>query len=387
MQHDPIENGELKPNSAKIMPLETIDKHEQLPKDEPQQYIETSEQTEMREKLGQFEKSGKFGQLDKIEMGKAESIEIADIPITKQEKTLEQESQPPKSAKNVEKLPLESVTTNGTASANVVPEKASNEKPRSSKSKKNHYKNDHEKLTDGVNHKPDEKLKSSKSVDKLIERPLVPTSKANEHTKDSKPPRTALRSASIRPISARPSAPRRRDRNVRQILHTESFVQDSTDPSKSDKKNMMPEFDDADNIVITDTITDNVMSIDELVGNRVDDVKIDGKQGHLVQQILETQTAILKSDAKNDVAVVNLVTFLILLHIILMLTFSVDFRRKYIERSEIHNTQHGRIAENDSKAIIVHYTVGQNDGIFSRRRRCNANRTVDVAKGGRSCRS
>lgn len=315
MQHDPIENGELKPNSAKNVSLETIDKHEQLPKDEPQQYIETSEQTEKREKLRQFEKSEKLGQLDKIEMGKAESIENADIPITRQEKTLDQESQPPKSA-------------NGSASANVVPEKASNEKPRSSKSKKNQYKNDHEKLPDGVNHKPDEKLKTSKSVDKLIERPLVPTSKTNEHSKDSKPPRTALRSASIRPISARPSAPRRRDRNVRQILHTESFVQDSTDPSKSDKKNMMPEFDDADSIVITETITDNVASIDELVGNKVDDVKIDGKQGHLVQQILETQTAILKSDAKNDVAAVNLVTFFFLLHIILMLTFFCRFQTK-----------------------------------------------------------
>lgn len=291
------------PNSARKESLEIVDKHDNLPNEELQKY-ERPEQPEKREKSGQSEK------ID--QPNRDENVEISNksAKSDKQEKPIEQdnaqqneiENHLPKSAKNTDKLPPESMT-NGTSSANTVQEKSANEKPRSSKSKKSHHKNDSEKISDMASTKHDEKLKSSKSVDKLIERPNVPPSKTNDHGKESKPPRTALRSAAVRPISARPSAPRRRDRNVRQILHTESFVQESTDQSKSDKKNIVPEFDDADNIVITETIPDNITSIDDMAGNKIDDGEIDGKQGHLVQQILETQTAILKSDNKNDVGV------------------------------------------------------------------------------------
>ena len=170
--------------------------------------------------------------------------------------------------------------------------------------KKSHSKHDSEKVSEAI--KSDEKLTSSKSVEKLIERSHG--AKTNDTSITSKPPRTAaLRSAAVRPISARPSAPRRRDRNVRQIIHTESFVQESGD-QKADKKNLLTEFDDADNIVITETITDNLSAIDEPVANNMNG-EIDGKQGHLVQQILETQTAILKSDAKNDAPAVKNIFF------------------------------------------------------------------------------
>ena len=84
-------------------------------------------------------------------------------------------------------------------------------------------------------------------------------------------------------------------------------MQESGD-QKADKKNLLTEFDDADNIVITETITDNLSAIDEPVANNVNG-EIDGKQGHLVQQILETQTAILKSDAKNDAPAVKNIFF------------------------------------------------------------------------------
>lgn len=191
----------------------------------------------------------------------------------------------------------------------VVPEKVEklpNDKPRSSKLKKSHSKNDADKISENAKLTEENtgKFTSSKSVDKLIERPLATaTTKTNDINKQSKPPRTALRSAAVRPISARPSAPRRRDRNVRQIIHTESFIQDTAE-QKAEKKNAIQDFDDADNIVITETIPDNISTMDESGTSHVD-ADIDGtKQGHLVQQILETQTAILKSDAKNDISAV-----------------------------------------------------------------------------------
>lgn len=270
------------PNLAKVESVEKIVKQNDLPNDEPEKYEKQEEQVETREKTPKTtpEKMGK----EKIDENYEEKPKLA---VTKTEENV---SEPP---------PPPLAVTPAAAPEKVAEkvEKSSNDKPRSSKSRKSHSKHDSEKEST----KPEEKFTSSKSVDKLIERSHG--GKTNETTKISKPPRTALRSASIRPISARPSAPRRRDRNVRQIIHTESFVQDSGD-QKTDKKNLMPEFDDADNIVITETIPDTISSIDEPITNNGDG-KIDGKQGHLVQQILETQTAILKSDAKNDVSAVK----------------------------------------------------------------------------------
>lgn len=157
---------------------------------------------------------------------------------------------------------------------NVANNVASAEKPRSSKSRK---------MSDVPNPKSD--LVNSK--------PLLESSKS----------RAALRSAAVRPISARPSAPRRRDRNVRQILHTESFVQEPNNQEKNTKKTNIPDFDDADNIVITESVPDNISALDETVINK-EEGEIDGKVGHLVQQILETQTSILK-DVKNDASAVR----------------------------------------------------------------------------------
>lgn len=274
------------PNLAKVESVETIVKQNDLSNDGPEKYEKQEEQVETREKTPKTtpEKMGK----EKVDENHEEKSKLA---VTKTEESVS-EPQPPPPA-----------VTPTVASEKVTEkvEKSSNDKPRSSKSRKSHSKHDSEKEIT----KPEENYTSSKSVDKLIERSHGV--KTNETTKHSKPPRTALRSASIRPISARPSAPRRRDRNVRQIIHTESFVQDSGD-QKSDKKNLMPEFDDADNIVITETIPDTISSIDEPITNNGDG-EIDGKQGHLVQQILETQTAILKSDAKNDVVKCHFLLF------------------------------------------------------------------------------
>lgn len=157
------------------------------------------------------------------------------------------------------------------------------EKPRSSKSRK---------MSDVPNPKSD--LINSK--------PLLESSKSTDSVNPPKT-RAALRSAAMRPISARPSAPRRRDRNVRQILHTESFVQEPNNQDKTTKKSNIPDFDDADNIVITESVPDNISALDETVINK-EEGEIDGKVGHLVQQILDTQTSILK-DVKNDASAVR----------------------------------------------------------------------------------
>lgn len=269
----------------------------ELPKVEPENYEQQEEKQEKREKREKTPKTTPEKKIDEIVDVKSEEKPKSAVPleVAKSEEIVNEPDSSPLidvTAKAVpETLPEKLVEK---------VEKPQNDKPRSSKSRKSHSKHESEKVLDGI--KSDEKLTSSKSVEKLIDRSHG--IKPNETAVTTKPPRTAaLRSAAVRPISARPSAPRRRDRNVRQIIHTESFVQESGD-QKADKKNLLPEFDDADNIVITETIADNLSAIDEPVTNNGDG-ELDGKQGHLVQQILETQTAILKSDAKNDTPLVT----------------------------------------------------------------------------------
>lgn len=215
--------------------------------------------------------------------------------------------QMPKSSEMIEsKTKSQEITGTDTVPPNNLQEKTSNDKPRSSKSRKSNSKRDTEQVpVNGVSTTAKPELKSSASVEKMAERASSILESTNRPSSKTRP---ALRSAAVRPISARPSAPRRRDRNVRQILHTESFIQEpnSQQNNKSNKKNVIPEFDDADNIVITETIQDNISILDENVANNEITTDIDGKQGHLVQQILETQTAILKADAsKNDPSAVK----------------------------------------------------------------------------------
>lgn len=294
----PVANGftqndmtkQSKPNIAKSESVDKSLEQSDMPKNEPGTPV-SQEVTEKREQGETSENSAKTPKVKKIV-----------------EKHLDEKSEEEKVLKETSKVPAP--LENGTfgkseesvrePSAHGKVEKPSSDKPRSSKQRRNHTKHDQEKSTE--NAKSEEKITNSKSVDKLIERQLATVSKTIESNKQSKP-RTALRSSAIRPISARPSAPRRRDRNVRQIIHTESFVHETNDSNKVDKKNSIPEFDDADNIVITETITDNISAIDEPIANYTES-EMNGKQGHLVQQILETQTAILKSDAKNDVSAV-----------------------------------------------------------------------------------
>lgn len=291
-----IENQEPKPNEAKIKSAEMIVKQSEMPK-QPNvaKYDEKPETQEKTPKTPPEERVKEIVEIEKIEMKKA------DKETPKSSASLERKKSEGSALDDLQPLAVTSAQEN---TENVTDKIGATEKVdrRSSRIKRSQSKPDVEKPIENGTAKSEEKFKSSQSVDKLIERSHGKDHETNG--KQSKPPRTALRSAAARPISARPSAPRRRDRNVRQIIHTESFVQDSADSNKTDKKILIPEFDDADNIVITETIPDNISAIDDSIVNNVEG-EIDGKQGHLVQQILETQTAILKSDAKNNASAVN----------------------------------------------------------------------------------
>ncbi|XP_055322907.1 TRAF3-interacting protein 1-like [Sitodiplosis mosellana] len=347
--NDIIENQESKPNLAKVEPVETIVKQIDLPKDESEKYEPREEKIEKREKTPKTTPEKKS---EETVDGKPEEKPKSAVPL---EVTKSEES-----VNNPQPSPPTAVTS--TAVSKKVPEKAvekvekpPSDKPRSSKSRKSHPKHDSEKVSDGM--KTEEKLTTSKSMDKVIERSHGV--KTNEVTKNSKPSRTALRSAAMRPISARPSAPRRRDRNVRQIVHTESFVQESGD-QKTDKKNQLPAFDDADNIVITETITENLSAIDEPATNNMDG-EIDGEQGHLVQQILETQTAILKSDAKNDISTIS--------DDRKSITRNMTELRKMIQKLSLYITPLGKMMEyfqEDVDAMQIELLMWQKAGAAAR---------------------
>lgn len=135
-------------------------------------------------------------------------------------------------------------------------------------------------------HKPDEQSPNTIEDGKK--------SSADEVKIPMRKPVTALRSAAVRPVSARPSAPRRRDRNVKQIMNHESLMQEPIESKKSDKKDLISEFDDGENIIITDIIQDTTAAANDAASDAI----ADGKQGHLVQQILETQTVFMNAD--ND---------------------------------------------------------------------------------------
>lgn len=134
--------------------------------------------------------------------------------------------------------------------------------------------------------------------------PLMNLNSSNAPNENISRPAAALRSASVRPVSARPSAPRRRDRNVQQILPSETLThQTDRENVKREKKNdIIAELDDSENIVIADIIDANAMN-GELISNVVSetaDTSIDGKQGHLVQQIIQTQNALTKIDGSSN---------------------------------------------------------------------------------------
>lgn len=121
----------------------------------------------------------------------------------------------------------------------------------------------------------------------------------NGDTNDSAParPTTALRGPSIRPPSARPGAPRRRDRNVEIILQTEKAMQDAAEKNPPINNFVADLADDGENLVVIDNTNLQGDIMPRETENQID-LQNEREQGHLVQQILETQTVFSK--AGND---------------------------------------------------------------------------------------
>ncbi|XP_063706194.1 TRAF3-interacting protein 1 [Culicoides brevitarsis] len=97
-----------------------------------------------------------------------------------------------------------------------------------------------------------------------------------------------LRPQSVRPPSARPGAPKRRDKNIEIILQPEEIVKPQTDIiAKLDTLEAELE-DNVDNLVIIEDPT--VMDDGIIPASKTDLIDVSGeKEGALVQQILETQ--------------------------------------------------------------------------------------------------
>lgn len=95
-------------------------------------------------------------------------------------------------------------------------------------------------------------------------------------------PRTSLRPPSVRPASARPGAPRRRDKNVEIVLQPEETLKLGEINITVENFNAELE-DDGENLIIMEDPESQMKD----VAYKGDDMT--SQQGHLVQQILETQ--------------------------------------------------------------------------------------------------
>lgn len=116
-------------------------------------------------------------------------------------------------------------------------------------------------------------------------------------------PRTSLRPPSARPPSARPGAPRRRDKNIEIILQPNDQVKMSGIQVKLETFGDLD--DDGENLVIIENPNANDVTNDQQT-NLTESEKLmqDNtlEQGHLVQQILETQKELVQqpNDLNNQ---------------------------------------------------------------------------------------
>ncbi|KAL5284001.1 TRAF3IP1 family protein [Megaselia abdita] len=137
----------------------------------------------------------------------------------------------------------------------------------------------------------------TKNIDSK-ERTQVPPPLTRQNSILSRP-RTSLRPPSARPPSARPGAPRRRDKSIEIVLQP-------NEPTKVGGINVKVESfnseleDDGENLIV---IENSNIEEDVLGSKHIDQMIIDDEehqQGHLVQQILETQKELVQGD-KSDI--------------------------------------------------------------------------------------
>uniref|UniRef100_A0A1A9ZWV6 TRAF3-interacting protein 1 n=1 Tax=Glossina pallidipes TaxID=7398 RepID=A0A1A9ZWV6_GLOPL len=154
---------------------------------------------------------------------------------------------------------------------------------------------------------PITKQKEEEKVEKIEPsrpRPMVnaevkrETTFTRENSKDGSRPRTSLRPPSARPPSARPGAPRRRDKNIEIVLQPNDQIKLAGVNIKLETFGDLD--DDGENLVIienpdTQAIDQNLTDSYVEKGNEnAEQVDEAAQQGHLVQQILETQKELVQ---------------------------------------------------------------------------------------------
>ncbi|XP_055588174.1 TRAF3-interacting protein 1 [Uranotaenia lowii] len=102
-------------------------------------------------------------------------------------------------------------------------------------------------------------------------------------------PRTSLRPPSVRPPSARPGAPRRKEKNVEIILQPNETAKLGEINVKMEVFNNDLLDDDGENLIVIEDPTQTGDAYSAGTADKMDEVKEEQEQGHLVQQILETQ--------------------------------------------------------------------------------------------------
>lgn len=122
----------------------------------------------------------------------------------------------------------------------------------------------------------------------------------NDEPGPSVRPTTVLRAPSARPPSARPGAPRRRDRNVEIILQTEKAMHDAAEKNALNTNLVADLADDGENLVVIDNTDIQGDALPITTQEIPKDMPNEKEQGHLVQQILETQTTLSKAGNDGD---------------------------------------------------------------------------------------
>lgn len=105
-----------------------------------------------------------------------------------------------------------------------------------------------------------------------------------------RPRTTSLRPPSARPVSSRPAAPRRREKNIEIILQPDEAQKLGDINVKMENFSKELEDDGENLVIIQDSSIVNETFMSERLGQNVNAVPSNlGEQGHLVQQILETE--------------------------------------------------------------------------------------------------
>uniref|UniRef100_A0A1A9VGD6 TRAF3-interacting protein 1 N-terminal domain-containing protein n=1 Tax=Glossina austeni TaxID=7395 RepID=A0A1A9VGD6_GLOAU len=124
------------------------------------------------------------------------------------------------------------------------------------------------------------------------------TTFTRENSKDDSKPRTSLRPPSARPPSARPGAPRRRDKNIEIVLQPNDQIKlagvniklETFGDLDDDGENLVV-IENPDTQEIVQNLTDSYVEKGNENAEQVDEA---AQQGHLVQQILETQKELVQ---------------------------------------------------------------------------------------------